>query len=127
MTLTKLSVGWCGGILLVFGVAYVLAASPMLALAGLVELPPGGLSDLRVMYGALQIVPGAFLLSAFRAPAQLRLGALYGAATFACIASIRILSIVLDGSANQYHLAALAVEIPTALLAFAGYKKATAG
>jgi ABC-type uncharacterized transport system permease subunit len=69
------------------------------------------------MYEALQIVPGAFFLMARFKPNYLEPAVCLAAALFGGIALLRIFGIAVDGTANAYHLAALAFEIPTTAFA----------
>lgn len=119
MRLAKFAAAWCGGLILFFGVLYVIATERMLALAEITNLTPTALTDLRVMYGALQIAPGLFCLASLKRDTWLEPAVALGAITFACIAAIRILGIALEGTANQYHLMALGIELGTC--AFAGF------
>ena len=96
----------------------MVASERMLALAELTSLSPTALTDLRVMYGALEIAPGLFCLASLKRDAWLEPALALGTITFACIAAIRIFGIALDGTANQYHLMALGIELATC--AFAG-------
>lgn len=114
----RIAAAWSGGLLLLFGLLYVVAAERMLSLAELEHLSPTALTDLRVMYGALEIGPGLFCLVSLRRSEWLEPALALAAITFACIAAVRMLGISLDGTANQYHLTAIAIEIGTC--AFAG-------
>jgi hypothetical protein len=42
--------------------------------------------------------------------------------TFACIPAVRILGIALEGTANQYHLTALCIELATCALAAVAWR-----
>lgn len=117
MRLAKFAAAWCGGLIGFFGVLYVVATQYMLAFAGLTNLSPTGLTDVRVMYGALQIAPGLFCLASLRRDAWLEPALGLATITFAWIPAIRILGIALDGTADTYHITALCIEIPTCALA----------
>ncbi|HTO06790.1 MAG TPA: DUF4345 family protein [Myxococcota bacterium] len=120
MRLARFAAAWSGGILALFGALYVLATERMLAFAELTSLTPTALTDLRVMYGALQLAPGFFCLASLRRAEWLEPALGLATFTFALIPALRILGIALDGTANQYHLTALVIELGTlALTAFA--------
>jgi Domain of unknown function (DUF4345) len=130
MRLARFAVAWCGGLIGFFGVLYLVVSQRMLAYAELTSLPPTALTDLRVMYGALQIAPGVFCLASLRREAWLEPALGLATITFACIPAIRLLGIALDGTANQYHLVALAIELSTfalAALAWRGLRRSAAG
>jgi hypothetical protein len=111
--LAKFAAAWCGGLLLLFGILYVVATERMLALAELTNLSPTALTDLRVMYGALEIAPGLFCLASLRRDAWLEPALALGTITFACIAAVRVLGIAREGTANEYHLMAVSIELAT--------------
>ena len=117
MRLAKIALAWAGTLLVGFGLAYVVAPVPLFATAELRDLPPTALTDLRVMYGALQIVPGAFFLAAIFVRRWLEPAVVVCAATFGALAALRSFGIAVDGTANQYHGLALVFEIPTFALA----------
>ncbi len=122
MRLARFAAAWCGGLLAVFGALYVLATQRMLALAGLSDLAPTPLTDLRVMYGALQLAPGLFCLASFRRDDWLEPALGLATLTFAWVAALRVLGIALDGSASTYHVSALCIEIPTSALAAVAWR-----
>jgi uncharacterized protein DUF4345 len=122
MLLPRLAVLWSGGVLLLFGVLYVVAAQRMLALAELEQLTPTALVDLRVMYGALEIAPGLVILASLWRRAWLEPALALATIMFACIAAVRAFGIVQDGAANQYHLTAIAIELATCAFAALGWR-----
>jgi len=113
LRLAKLAAAWSGGLLAFFGVLYVIASERMLAYAELTHLSPTALTDLRVMYGALEIAPGLFCLASLGREAWLEPALGLATITFTCIPAVRLLGIALDGTANQYHLVAIAIELAT--------------
>jgi hypothetical protein len=122
MRLAKFAVAWCGGLIGFFGVLYVVATERMLAFAELTNLAPTGLTDIRVMYGALQLAPGLFCLASLKRDTWLEPALGLATITFAFVPAVRILGIALDGTANQYHLTALAIELPTCALAAVAWR-----
>jgi uncharacterized protein DUF4345 len=117
MRLGRVATAWSGGLLVLFGLLYVVASERMLALAELVRVSPTALTDLRVMYGALEIGPGLFCLAALWRRSWLEPALALAAIMFGCIAAVRLLGISLEGTANQYHLTAIAIEIATCAFA----------
>ena len=122
MRLAKFAAAWCGGILALFGALYVLFGVRMLGLAELTSPTPTALTDLRVMYGALQLAPGFFMLASLHRASWLEPALGLATFTFAFIPAIRILGIALEGTANQYHLTALAIELGTFALAAVAWR-----
>jgi len=122
MVLARLAALWSGGLLLLFGLLYVVAARRMLALAELEQLTPTALADLRVMYGALEIAPGLVILASLWRRAWLESALALATIMFACIAAVRAFGIALDGAANQYHLTAIAIELATCAFAAVGWR-----
>jgi hypothetical protein len=123
MRLARFAVAWSGGLLALFGVLYVLVSERMLALAELTPLTPTALTDLRVMYGALEIAPGLFCLASLRRSDWLEPALAIATFTFAFVPGVRLLGIALDGTANQYHLTALAIELSTLALAAIAWRR----
>jgi len=122
MRLARFAAAWCGGLIAFFGVLYVLATERMLFYAEITGVTPTALTDLRVMYGALQIAPGVFCLASLWRTEWLEPALGLATLTFAFIPAIRILGIALDGTANQYHLTALAIELATCALAAVAWR-----
>lgn len=122
MRLAKFAAAWCGGLIGFFGVLYVLATERMLFYAEITGVTPTALTDLRVMYGALQIAPGVFCLASLWRTEWLEPALGLATLTFAFIPAIRILGIALDGTANQYHLTALVIELATCALAAVAWR-----
>lgn len=113
MKLAKFAAAWCGGLLTLFGVLYLVATARMFGYAELTNLTPTALTDLRVMYGALQIAPGLFCLASLWRDDWLEPAVGLGTLTFALVPLVRLLGIALDGTVNQYHLTAILIEIAT--------------
>jgi uncharacterized protein DUF4345 len=122
MLLARLAALWAGGVLLLFGLLYVVATQRMLALAELEQLTPTALADLRVMYGALEIAPGVVILASLWRRAWLEPALALATIMFACIAAVRAFGIAQDGVANQYHLTAIAIELATCAFAAVGWR-----
>jgi hypothetical protein len=122
MTLERFAVLWTGGLIVVFGVLYVVATEPLLALAELTSLSPTALTDARVMYGAFQIGPGLFMLASLKRREWLEPALALATILFVCIPAVRLVGIVRDDAASTYHLAALVIEIATCALAWTAWR-----
>ena len=122
MKLARFAAAWCGGLLTLFGVLYLVATSRMFGYAELTQLTPTALTDLRVMYGALQIAPGLFCLAGVWRDEWLEPAVGLGTLTFAFVPAVRLLGIALDGTANQYHLTAIVIEIGTFALSAVAWR-----
>jgi hypothetical protein len=122
MRLARFTAAWCGGLIGFFGALYVLASQRMLAYAELTSLSPTALTDLRVMYGALEIAPGLFCLASLRRESWLEPALGLATITFGCVPAVRLLGIAIDGTANTYHLTALAIEVATFALAAVAWR-----
>ena len=123
MRLARFAVAWSGAVMVFFGALYLVATERMLALSELTNLSPTGLTDLRVMYGALELAPGCFCLASLKRGRWLEPALGLATITSACIAAVRILGFALEGTANEFHLGALSLELPTcALSGFAWWR-----
>ncbi len=119
MRLGKIAVAWCGGLLALFGVLYLVSTQQMLGYAEITNPTPTALTDLRVMYGGLQVALGIFILASLRRDSWLEPALGLAAITFACVPAVRLLGMAREGTFNEYHVSALVIEIAT--LAFASF------
>jgi hypothetical protein len=117
MRLARIAVAWCGGILAFFGALYFVATERMLGYAEIVNPAPTALTDLRVMYVALQVAPGLFCLASLRKKEWLEPALALATLTFALIPAVRLLGMLREGTFNTYHLTAIAIEIATCAFA----------
>jgi hypothetical protein len=122
MRLARIAVAWSGGLLALFGVLYLVATAQMLGYAEITNSTPTALTDLRVMYAALQIAPGVFMLASLRRDSWLEPALGLATLTFAFIPAIRLLGMILEGTFNQYHVTAICIEIPTCALAWVAWR-----
>jgi len=122
MRLARIAVGWSGALLVLFGALYVVAAERMLALAELTSLSPTALTDARVMYGALEIAPGLIMLASLGRRDWLEPAVVLAMTVFAFVAGVRVFGVLREGAANQYHLTALCIEIPTSAFAWVAWR-----
>jgi hypothetical protein len=120
MAFARIYLRLLGAMSLLFGFVYLLAPESMTAPTGFGPLPPSALTDVRATYGGFQLGWGAFLLWAASDAGRIRLALLVATLTIGAVALSRATGIVLDSSANPFHLAALATEASlTALAVFA--------
>jgi hypothetical protein len=122
MRLARFAVLWTGGLIVIFGVLYVVATEPMLAYAELTNLSPTAITDARVMYGAFQIAPGLFILASLRRREWIEPALVLATILFVCIPAVRLIGIVRDDAANMYHLVALVIEIATCALTWIAWR-----
>lgn len=102
MLIVKMAIA---GLTLLFGIWAALAPEQVMALVGMAATGPRGVSEARVALGAIYIGLGAYCLW-MRAPSAF---ATLGAA-YCVMASVRLISIFVDGSADTSNWASLAVE-----------------
>lgn len=100
-----------------YGIYCFFVPSYLAQIGGVTFLSATGSTELRAMYGGLQIGLGALCLAgALRQP--LRRPALLALAFLASgLASTRLLGVLLDGGASGYTVAGLLFEVVTAALA----------
>ena len=113
------------GLALVFvGLAYALFPHELASLTEIALLTPGAVTDVRAIYGGLQIGLGLLLLVHWRRrslrPALLLLGVGFG-----CVAGARVLGLCLDG-ATPLHSGAAVVEALVALAALRSWTRIAA-
>ena len=113
-----------GGMLLVFGIGYLVLPVPMLEMTGVSAGAPAAITDARATYGGFQIGLGVFLLWSAREPRRIPsalfcLGLVAGA-----LGTCRLVGILVDGSLGPHllvapiHPSAMAFELASALVAF---------
>jgi hypothetical protein len=96
---------------LAIGVGFLLAPGPMAANVDVTLASATAASDVRAVYGGLQIAIGALLAACAFSAAHLRAGLILQIATFAGLASGRLVSLPLDGALSSLGAALLAAEI----------------
>jgi hypothetical protein len=96
---------------LFFGLVYLLAPERMTDPTGFGPLGPSALTDVRATYGGFQIGSGLFLLWAAAEAGRMPLALVLLALTIGAVALARLTGILIDGSPNDFLLAALATEI----------------
>lgn len=96
----------------VYGLAFVVAPEALgLAITGSAPESPSGMIDLRATYGGMTIALGVMLGWLGRSKATQRLGLHAVALVMLCMASGRVVGLVVDGNANNMMYAFLAAEI----------------
>ena len=102
MTIVKMVIA---GRTLLFGIWAAFAPEQVMALVGMAATGPRGISEARVALGAIYIGLGGYCLWTRLPSAFATLGAAY------CVmASVRLIAIFVDGSADFSNWASLAVE-----------------
>ncbi len=121
MKFSKFALGWAGLAFFGFGWAYLIWPQTMIALSGMQIPTPVAVTDARAMYGGYQIGFGAFLLYCAFCSRWTWPGLIATLGAFGGIVVCRMVGFVLDGSAGEYHLSALAlIEVPGVLFAAIG-------
>ena len=106
-----------GAMSLLFGLLYLFLPESLTGPTGFGALPPGGVTDVRATYGGLQLGFGAFLLWAAADASRIRFALVLVALSVGAVATSRLTGLLLDGSANAFHLLALPTEIALTALA----------
>lgn len=120
--LAALSLGAAALIFAAFGVA-LLAAPGLLAVVDIVPATPSARSDVRGVFGGMELGIGAFLgLCAWR-PAWRRAGLAAQALALGGVAAGRLVSLVADGAPRPLSLAFLALEVAGAALALVALRR----
>lgn len=102
MTIVKMFIA---GLTMLFGIWAALLPEQVMALVGMAATGPRGITEARVALGAIYIGLGAYCLWTRAPSAFAALGAAY------CVmASVRLISIFMDGSADISNWASLVVE-----------------
>jgi hypothetical protein len=120
MALPRIYLRFLGAMTVCFGLLYLFIPESLTDPTGFGSLSPGALTDVRATYGGLQLGFGAFLLWAAADPSRTRFALVLAALSIGAVAASRLTGLLLDASANAFHLGALATEITlTALALFA--------
>ena len=97
------------------------------AAAGITIASPVGSTEVRAMYGGLQMAIGVMALAALRRPALVRPTLLCLAFLITGLAVSRLLGAMIDGSFGQYTTGAIVFEALTAGCAMALLRNPAAG
>lgn len=110
-----------------FGVALWCLVDPRGALSpvGVVTSRPHGATELRAMYGGLEIGVTAYLLACARRPAWHGAGLLLCALALLGLGLTRTLAALATGTFNELHPILAASELGGAIVNFWGYRRAS--
>jgi len=119
MLVTRLFLGFSALVWFPYGLFCAVQPTFLAGAAGIIASSPTALTEIRAMYGGLEAGIGAFCLCALlRAPlarpALLMLCFLCGG-----LGLTRLAALFVDGSGSGYTFGALALEIPSAVIASA--------
>jgi hypothetical protein len=99
-----------------FGVAFVVSPAEMAGVVGLVAETPSALTEVRAMYGGLEIALGMVLLTLLRGATAQVIGLRVAAFAFGGLALGRLTGLVVDGFWQPFTWLLMAVEILSASL-----------
>ncbi len=101
---------------LAFGLAYVVSPVKMAALTLVEATTPVGVTDIRAVYGGLQIGIAMFLAPVRSDPQRVRAQLAAVAWICASVAICRFIGLIADSSLHGVHVLGFAFEIPLAAL-----------
>jgi uncharacterized protein DUF4345 len=101
-----------------YGVYCFFVPGSLAEAAGVASRSATGITELRAMYGGLEAALGALCAIALLRPALVRPALVALGSLAAGLASARAAGIALDGELSSYTAMALALEVPTAAIAF---------
>lgn len=105
--------------LLGFGLAMTVAPAAMLAPVGLSLDTAAASTEIRAFYGGLEIGLGLALFYCLLRPALHRRGLQLSALCYGCVALVRALSMLIDGSGGAFLWTALSLETALTLACLA--------
>jgi hypothetical protein len=97
-----------------FGVAFVMSPAEMAGVVGLAAETPSALTEVRAMYGGLEIALGVVLLTMLRGATAQIVGLRVAAFAFGGLALGRLTGLVVDGFWQPFTWLLMAVEILSA-------------
>jgi hypothetical protein len=95
--------------------------------SGLAMPTPSSVIEVRAEYGGLPIALGLFFLAAALQKIEVRTGLIVMLTALTGYATARIIALAITGQPDPYNLAAIAYELPTALLALWALKRGQTG
>lgn len=110
--------------LLAFGLAMTVAPEALLGPLGLSFDSAAAVTEIRAFYGGLELGLGAAILYCLLRPTLRRLGLQLSALCYGCIAIVRALGMVIDGSGGTFLWAALIFEAVLAVANIAALRHA---
>jgi len=124
MRFAKIVLRVIGAATLGFGLLSLLSPAALSDPAGFGALAPSALTDLRATYGGFQLGSGLFLLWAAGRAEAVRSALVLLALSIGCVGLSRGYGMLVDGSANGFHLFGIATEASIALLALFALRSA---
>lgn len=100
-----------------YGLFLTVLPDKLAGIAGVVATSATGTVELRAMYGGLEVAIGALCLAAAVSPAWRTHGLAALAFLYTGLASTRLIATLGAGEFSFYLIAALAVELPSAIVA----------
>lgn len=100
-----------------FGVVALIQPSAMTGPPGLDASAAGAVTEVRALYGGLQLGLGAFLIWAVLDPSRWASGLLAYGFLIGAVGDSRFVGLLIDGNWTGFHLFALGFEWTTSLLA----------
>ena len=95
--------------------------------SGLAMPTPSSVIEVRAEYGGLPIALGLFFLAAALQKIEVRTGLIVMLTALTGYATARIIALAIMGAIDPYNTAAIAYELPTALLAVWALKRGQTG
>jgi hypothetical protein len=117
MLVTRLFLGFSALVWLPYGLFCAVQPTYLAHAAGVIASSPTALTEIRAMYGGLEVGIGALCLCALLRRPLVRPALLMLCFVCAGLGLTRLAGLVIDGSGSGYTFGALALEIPSALLA----------
>ena len=110
MKISRLLIWALAGLFLLAGISGIVAPTAWTINAGLEPGTASGLTETRVLYGGVQLTIGGFFLWCGLAESRFSSGLMFSALLMGMTALSRGIGIVVDQSANTYHLGTLGFE-----------------
>ena len=109
---------WLGGLgFLAFGVAFLLAPLPTMAMAGVQLSGALAATELMAFYGGIELALGGLLIGCALTAGRLRDGLKLSLVVYGSIAAARLAGMLVTGADSTFLRAALALEAGVAILA----------
>lgn len=118
MTAPRLILTLCALAFIGFGLVFLVSPAPMARFVDLELLTPTAFTEVRAMYGGLEIGIGVFLLTAVARRDHVVLGLRVALFAFVGLAAGRLIGLVVDGPWQPVMWLLVAAEITAAALAW---------
>ena len=112
-----------GAMFILIGAAYLLSPAELIEAGGIAISEVSGVTEVRAMYGGLQIGFGVFLLWAAGGRERVSAGCWAPFAVMGVIALARGGSALLEDHFVQFHIMGLAFEVTIAVLAWIAFRR----